>query len=189
MGHASSAQPGPAAAARQSTASPAQAGRTSQESGPAQPAQSGGKPAWQSFSVKEPTAYPSSSSPAKSNEEIEEDFRTSFSLALVRLKSDPLQALADLDELASDNGPFAQEHKFMFTDCGLALRKRNHLALAMRFHQKARLLSPDDEHILFNMARVMYENGQIDKAREYLALSLEMEPGFTAGREFLEFLK
>jgi tetratricopeptide (TPR) repeat protein len=119
---------------------------------------------------------------------IEEKFRTDFSMALIRLKNKRSEAMQTLEAMIKNSGPFNEEHKFMFTDCGLALRKRNLFALASQFHQKARELSPDDEHVLFNMARVMYESGKIDKAREYLRLSLEMSPDFEEGKDFLAFI-
>jgi hypothetical protein len=120
---------------------------------------------------------------------IEEQFRTEFSMSLIRLKSKRTEALQSLDNLLKNKGPFSEEHKFMFTDCALALRKRNLYVLAKQFHQKARELSPEDEHILFNLARVMYEAGKIDKAREYLHLSLQMSPDFEEGKNFLAFIE
>jgi hypothetical protein len=119
---------------------------------------------------------------------VEEQFRTEFSMALIRLKNKRAEALQALDALVKSKGPFNEEHKFMFTDCGLALRKRNLFALAKQFHLKARELSPDDENILFNLARVMYEAGKIDKAREYLCLSMELSPDFEEGKDFLDFI-
>jgi tetratricopeptide (TPR) repeat protein len=120
---------------------------------------------------------------------VEENFRTEFSMALIRLKNKRSEALRALESLVNSNGPFSEEHKFMFTDCGLALRKRNLFALAKQFHLKARELSPHDEHILFNLARVMYESGKIDKAREYLSLSMELAPNFEEAKDFLAFIE
>lgn len=122
-------------------------------------------------------------------ERIEEDFRTEFSLALIRLKGKRDEGIAALEKMARQPGPFALEHKFMFTDCGLALRKRNFYSLANKFHERARKLSPDDEHVLFNQARVMYESGRIDKARAFLQLALDMVPGFGAAKDFLAFIE
>jgi hypothetical protein len=119
---------------------------------------------------------------------VEEKFRTEFSMALVRLKNRRAEALQALDALSRSEGPFSEEHKFMFTDCGLALRKRNLFALAKQFHLKARELSPDDENVLFNLARVMYESGKIDKAREYLCMSIKLSPDFEEGKDFLAFI-
>lgn len=121
-------------------------------------------------------------------ERIEEDFRTEFSLALIRLKGKREEGISALEKMAEHPGPFAVEHKFMFTDCGLALRKRNFYALANKFHERARKLSPEDEHVLFNQARVMYESGRIDKARAFLQLALDMVPGFGAAKDFLAFI-
>lgn len=121
-------------------------------------------------------------------ERIEEDFRTEFSLALIRLKGKRDEGINALEKMADHPGPFAVEHKFMFTDCGLALRKRNFYALANKYHERARKLSPEDEHVLFNQARVMYESGRIDKARAFLQLALDMVPAFGAAKDFLAFI-
>ncbi|MDR2892164.1 MAG: tetratricopeptide repeat protein [Deltaproteobacteria bacterium] len=119
---------------------------------------------------------------------VEERFLADFSMTLIKLRDKRQEALHGMQKLADSSGPFAREHKFMFTDCGLAMRKRNLYALAERFHEKARGLAPQDEHILFNLARVMYESGKTSKAREYLGLSLEINPDFKAGRDFLAFV-
>lgn len=122
-------------------------------------------------------------------EKVEEQLRSDFSLALIRLQTNRDKALESLNKIADNNTRFEKKHKFMFSDFGTALRRRRLYALAFRFHERAKELSPDDEHILFNMARAMFDAGKIDQARKYLQQAVAMSKDFQAGSDFLEFIE
>jgi tetratricopeptide (TPR) repeat protein len=76
----------------------------------------------------------------------------------------------------------------MFSDFGTALRRRRLYALACLFHEKARGLDPKDEHILFNLARALYDGGNSAEAEARLREALKMAPNFQSGNDFLEFI-
>ena len=121
-------------------------------------------------------------------QKLERRLRSDFSLALIRLGSNRDEAIKMLTDMAEHEGPFVENHKFMFSEFGLAMRKRKLLVLSVRFHEKAHILSPKDEHILFNLARVFYESGKYDKARICLEEAVNMAPRFKYGRDFLDFI-
>lgn len=114
--------------------------------------------------------------------------RSDFSLALIRLQSNRDLALESLGKLAESQANFRKQHKFMFTDFGTALRRRHLYSLSFRFHERAKLLAPDDEHILFNMARALFDSGKVDKARSCLEQAVAMASDFQAGSDFLTFI-
>lgn len=121
--------------------------------------------------------------------DVEEKLRSDFSLALVRLASNRTAAIAAINGILDSSMPLTEEQKFVFSEFGVALRKRNLYTLATRCHEKAHELSPYDEHILFNLARVWYDAGKPVKAKECLTKALSIAPGFRAGQAFLDYLR
>ena len=85
--------------------------------------------------------------------------------------------------------PWRPRHKHMFSQFGIALRKRKIYGLALRHHAKAMELSPVDEHIWFNLARVHYSLGNTEKTLEYLHRIIKANPQFKEGRLFLNYLE
>jgi tetratricopeptide (TPR) repeat protein len=91
--------------------------------------------------------------------------------------------------IARDAPFFGRKQKFMFTEFGLALRRKNKCELALLAHLRALRLAPGDENVLFNVARTEYALGRPDKAVERLDAALQVNPGFTAAAHFLTFLR
>ena len=83
---------------------------------------------------------------------------------------------------------FGWRQKFMFTEFGLALRRKQKFTLALDSHLRALELAPNDEHILFNVARAEYELRNTDKAQHYLDKALSVAPDFTIAKNFKSFL-
>jgi tetratricopeptide (TPR) repeat protein len=84
---------------------------------------------------------------------------------------------------------FGRKQKFMFTEFGLALRRKNKCELALLAHLRALRLAPGDENVLFNVARTEYAMGRPENAVERLDAALQVNPGFTAAAHFLAFLR
>lgn len=78
---------------------------------------------------------------------------------------------------------------YLFTDFGLDLRREKAYSLALICHEKALEHNPEDERILFNIARTEYELGNVDQACKYLEKSLSIDPDFSVAENFLNFLK
>jgi tetratricopeptide (TPR) repeat protein len=95
---------------------------------------------------------------------------------------------ADLQKLLQEEADFSWQQKYMFTEFGVALRRKGKKHLALLAHLRAHDLAPEDGHILFNLARSEYELGHISTAREYLARVLAVLPDFAPALNFLVFL-
>lgn len=121
-------------------------------------------------------------------EKVEEQMRSDFSLALIRLQTNRDQAIKSLDRIVETKADFGPQHKYMFSEFGTALRRRHLYSLSFRYHERAKELAPDDEHIVFNMARAMFDSGKVDRARKYLQQAVAMARDFQAGIDFLEFI-
>jgi tetratricopeptide (TPR) repeat protein len=122
----------------------------------------------------------------------EQAMREEFTMLMESMPDDgqdlPLEsAVAAL--IARDAPFFSRKQKFMFTEFGLALRRKNKSELALLAHLRALRLAPGDENVLFNVARTEYALGRPDNAVERLDAALQVNPGFTAAAHFLAFLR
>lgn len=71
---------------------------------------------------------------------------------------------------------------------GIHLRKRKDFDTAVMFYRKALELDPDDIRLLFNLARALYEKGDVTGCRSTLEQALDHAPGFTEAQKFLRYL-
>lgn len=113
--------------------------------------------------------------------------------ALMAKMHDLAEADPDLDkaveDLLAETLPPSPEQKFMFTDFGRALRRKGRHRLSLAAHLRALACAPDDEHVLFNVARSQYEVGQSLEAVASLEKAVKSAPGFREAAHFLQFLR
>ena len=83
---------------------------------------------------------------------------------------------------------FLPEHKHLFNEFGIKMRKLGMYDEAMRYYMRAYRLCKTDEHLLYNMARTLYEKGRIKSSRALLGKAMRLNPQFPEGRAFLDFL-
>ena len=84
---------------------------------------------------------------------------------------------------------FEKENKHIFNEFGISLRKAGMYEEALGHYGKAIEISPDDEHLYFNVARVYYEKGDIPAAMEWLDKALTMNPDFDEAKRFKESIE
>lgn len=115
--------------------------------------------------------------------------RADFARLIAQCDAIPGSALEqEILALLEQGEGFTWKQKFMFTEFGLQLRRKRKPGLARECHLRALFFSPNDEHILFNVARAEFELGNVEKAREHLRKALTAAPGFALARNFLHFL-
>ncbi len=71
----------------------------------------------------------------------------------------------------------------------MSLRKEGQLAEAIKLYQRAIKLSPDDEGLYYNTARVLYEMTKFETACKVLKIALKKNPNFEPGKKFLDFMR
>jgi tetratricopeptide (TPR) repeat protein len=81
------------------------------------------------------------------------------------------------------------EHKHIFNEFGMELRKIGMYGEAANHYDKALKLSPEDENLWFNKGRCLFENGKIKDAIAALRKSLELNPEFSDAKQFLCYIK
>jgi len=90
--------------------------------------------------------------------------------------------LMELDEA------FAEEHKHLFNELGICLRKRGLFDQTLQYYFRAQEMTSPDENLQFNIARAFFEKGDLDNARKSLQASLEINGLFGEGLRFAQYL-
>lgn len=119
-----------------------------------------------------------------------ENIRANFGLGLVYLAANKQQqARYVFDTLVALDEAFKEEHKHLFNELGIALRKRMLFDLTLRYYSRALELADEaDEHLFFNMARALYEMGDDKKMYKHLRTALQINSEFDEALRFLVFL-
>lgn len=120
----------------------------------------------------------------------ENHIRASFGLGLTYLeRGDAPNAHIVFRKLSRLSGVTAPEYKHLFNEFGIQLRKNGMHSQALGHYAKALRLSPDDDHLLYNIARALFEKGRFRAARGFLEKALTVRPDFPEAARFLEYLR
>lgn len=120
----------------------------------------------------------------------EENVRANFGLGLTYLERGETTKANDIFErLVKLDAAFDEEHKHLFNDFGINLRKNRMYEQALDYYLRAEELAKNDEHLYHNVARLYYEKGELGKCIEYLKKCLSVNPDLEEGRKFWEYLK
>ncbi|MFH1913395.1 MAG: hypothetical protein ABIK45_03865 [Pseudomonadota bacterium] len=120
----------------------------------------------------------------------EENVRANFGLGLTYLdRGDQVKANDIFERIVGLEAAFESEHKHLFNDFGINMRKNKMYEQALQYYLRAEDLVEDDEHLFHNIARCFYEKGDVEGCRKYLRKSLEVNPDLKESRMFWAFLK
>ncbi len=72
---------------------------------------------------------------------------------------------------------------------GIQLRKEKNFDIAAAYYRTALEIAPDDERLLFNLARVLYEKGELAGCRDLLEKALAAAPDFPEAAKFLRHVR
>jgi tetratricopeptide (TPR) repeat protein len=87
-----------------------------------------------------------------------------------------------------DSGQLLSGHLRCAAACAIACRKRGNHARAIEIYRQALALREDD-HILFNLARALFESDSVQEAKHCLERALEINPRLEMAGRFLSFLQ
>ncbi|AMK12315.1 MAG: tetratricopeptide repeat protein [Pseudodesulfovibrio sp.] len=120
----------------------------------------------------------------------EENVRANFGLGLTYLdRGDQVKANDIFERLVGLEAAFDTEHKHLFNDFGINMRKNKMYDQALRYYLRAEELVKNDEHLFHNIARCYFEKGNVEECKKYLLKSLEVNPKLDASLKFWAFLK
>jgi len=119
----------------------------------------------------------------------EESVRANFGIGLCYIeRGETDKAREVLGRLVRLEAAFQDEHKHLFNEFGISLRKNKMDAEALAYYSRAVELCPKDENLHYNMARASYDMGDIQAASLRLAYCLTLNPEHAEARKFLDFI-
>jgi len=122
--------------------------------------------------------------------EVENHLRAHFGALLLKIRrdDDPQSALRALQDIAEVEEGIVPEHKYMFAEFGINLRKGKLPEAALAHAKRVLSLAPGDSHAHFNIARIYYTLGKLDEAEQHLLAALEFAPDLECARDFLAYI-
>jgi tetratricopeptide (TPR) repeat protein len=102
-------------------------------------------------------------------------------------KKDFLKLRKVLTVLMGMDDSFSVEYRQKLNSFGVNLRKQGYLEESIAFFNKALEIRKDDEHIYFNLARVHFDKGEIDKCLGILTIATTLNPDFVEARKFISY--
>lgn len=119
----------------------------------------------------------------------EENVRANFGIGLTYMERGELEKAENIFErLVKLEGAFEQEHKHLFNEFGINLRKSKMLRQAVEYYQRALELSENDENLHTNLARALLETKDIDGCLAHLFKALELSPRHPVSLKFLAWM-
>ena len=118
-----------------------------------------------------------------------DEIRANFGLGLTYLaQSDTEKARYVFGKLVALDAAFLPAHKHLFNEFGIALRKNRMHGEAVLYYTRARELGPDDDHLLYNLARAHFEQRQWGESRSWAQRALDINPGLAEAASLLRAL-
>ena len=115
---------------------------------------------------------------AKALDVDETNVRAIFGLGLVYLdRNDNEKSKIVFEQLVSLEAAFDPNHKHLFNEFGIALRKGKLYDEAVKYYSRAVDLSTDDENLYYNLSRVFYEKDDWENCFEFASRSLKLNSG------------
>jgi tetratricopeptide (TPR) repeat protein len=117
----------------------------------------------------------------------EENARAYFGKGLALMERGDHEKARDIfTSLARIEALFLEENKHIFNEFGIRLRQLSLCDEAVSHYHKAMSISPDDEHLYFNLARAYFEKQEIEQARKWATIAIRSDPNFREARELLQ---
>lgn len=116
----------------------------------------------------------------------EENVRANFGLGITYLQRNENDKADNIfGRLVKLDAAFEQEHKHLFNEFGIQLRKNKMFKQAIEYYKRALELASTDENLYYNIARAALENNDNDGAVDMLLKGLEVNPGMEEAARFL----
>ena len=120
----------------------------------------------------------------------EESVRANFGIGQCFLaRGDTGKAHEVFERLLKLDAAFQDQHKHLFNEFGIALRKSGMYAEALAYYGRAVELCPEDENLHYNMGRAFFELGDVDTAKQRLSHCLLLNPEHGEAKRFMTFIK
>lgn len=118
-----------------------------------------------------------------------DNVRANFGLGLTYFdRGERAKAENILERLVKLDAAFSPEHKHLFNEFGVSLRKSGLLDKALEYYEKAKGLSSRDENLHYNIARVWFDKSVPEKAVACLDEALGLNPDLEVAKKFRDWI-
>lgn len=118
-----------------------------------------------------------------------DNVRANFGIGLTYLsRGETDKAQNIFSRLVQLDGAFAEEHKHLFNDFGINLRKNKMFSESLEYYLRALKLSRKDENLYINIARVYLEIKDIPHVLEFIGKALAVAPQSEIALKFQTWL-
>jgi len=119
----------------------------------------------------------------------EENVRANFGVGLCLLARDETERAQEVfQRIVRIDSAFKEEHKHLFNEYGIELRKKKLLDEAAEYYGRALELTSDDENLWYNLARAKFEREDFAGAADAVTRCLQLNPSHEHGRKMLNYL-
>ncbi|HAS89534.1 MAG TPA: hypothetical protein DCS48_09555 [Desulfovibrio sp.] len=119
----------------------------------------------------------------------EENVRANFGLGLTYLERGEVERAENVfKRLVRLNAIYAPEHKHLFNEFGISMRKNGMFEHAIKYYHRAEEICDDDENLFLNISRAYFEKGDLNGCVKYLEKSLILNQDFDEAGLFRDFL-
>lgn len=119
----------------------------------------------------------------------EENVRANFGLGLTYLdRGETSKANNIFERLVKLDAAFDVQHKHLFNEFGISLRKNHMTKQSLEYYNRALDLSGGDDHLYYNIARAYFENKEYTPCVDYLLKAINVNPTFEVVIKFFEWL-
>lgn len=119
-----------------------------------------------------------------------DNVRANFGLGLTYLERGEADKADNIfDRLVRLDAAFEPEHKHLFNEFGINLRKNKMIEQALSYYGKALSLSQGDENLHYNIARAHFEKEEMEETVSHLRTALNMNPELDAAAKFMEWMQ
>lgn len=120
----------------------------------------------------------------------EENVRANFGIGLTYLERGETDKADNIFErLVKLDAAFEEEHKHLFNEFGINLRKSKMYDQAVEYYGRALELSQGDENLHLNVARAYLEKQDFPHCLEHVLRALMINPAHEAGLKFLAWME
>ncbi len=119
-----------------------------------------------------------------------ENVRANFGIGLTYLSRGEVDKADNIfGRLVNLEAAFQEEHKHLFNEFGINLRKNKMLKQSLEYYQRALTLTKADENLFINIARVELELKQFADCLAHLEKALLIDPNNETALKFLAWLE
>ena len=119
----------------------------------------------------------------------EQNVRANFGIGLCLMDRDEKEkAQKVFDRIIKLDSAFEDEHKHLFNEYGITLRKKKLIGQAVDYYKRALQLTAEDENLWYNLARAQFEREDWAKCAEAVSQCLKLAPTHPEGKKMMTYL-